>query len=114
MKRCLYVLFFSCGFMCAMERSDGPRVPHIIKAVLGLILSKPAPLRDTDRDQARELIKEMRAQSPALAVAYEQKLADRLTHDSIETDSKFVEDACHAKGRIHIRRPSSPLILECH
>lgn len=113
MKRCLYVLIFSCSFVHAMEQSDGLRVPRIIKSILGLILSKPALLCDADRHKAQELIKEMRAQSPALALAYEQKLADRLTHDSIKTDGKFEEDAHLVKWRVHVHRPSSPLILEC-
>lgn len=113
MKRCFCMLIFSCVFVYAMEQSAGLRVPHIIKAALGLILNKTAPLCDADMYKVQELIKEMRVQSPALALAYEQKLADRLTHDSIKTDGKFEEDAHLIKCRVHVRRPSSPLMLEC-
>lgn len=90
----------------AMEKVEKPRWIATIKPLILSILNKKLSLSDTDIKKAELIIKEIRAQSPASALIYEQKLLDRISQDSINTD-RITESAQMQKGTI--TRSVSPL-----
>lgn len=94
--------------MCAMK---GPKCPSLMKACitqLTTLLNKKNQLMEDDIQKAAMIIKEIRAQSPSSAFAYEEQLRDKVINNSIETDCLLISNKHFAKEGL--RRGPSPLI----
>ena len=113
MKR-LFIFYSIVTTACAMEqvfamelRSLLPSIT-VIRAQIISMLAQNKPLSDTERNQAEELIKQIRVQSPAQGLDCQEKLSSRLADDLINAEGFELRPNCRliTVGRSPSRTPS--------
>lgn len=86
MKRFLMFFYGITTVAIAMDNQQPLRPIEAIKPIIISLLTQEKPLSEEDIRQAKKLIKEIRAQSPAQGFQYSDKLNSRKSDDSIQAD----------------------------
>lgn len=111
MKR-IIVFYALTTTVFAMKDTRQPRLIQAIRPMIISILTKKESLSTEELEQAKKLIKEARAQSPAQGLEYQDELDTKIAIDSINTEGFRAPHNPLNIARTPSRTPS-PLSIPC-